>query len=59
MRETGIGIVTSDLRRAMDRVMEMSESDRRALGQKARAIVEQRYSMQAVVSQWEALYRSM
>ncbi len=59
VRETGIGMVTSDLRSAMNQVMDMSEADRLALGQKARAIVEQRYSMQAVVSQWEALYRSM
>jgi glycosyltransferase involved in cell wall biosynthesis len=59
VRETGIGIVTSDLRTAMDRVMDMTEPERSALGHQARTIVEQRYSMDAVVSQWEALYRSM
>ena len=59
VRETGIGIVTSDLRTAMNQVMDMSDKDRRSLGEQARTIVEQGYSIDAVVSQWEALYRSM
>ena len=61
VRETGIGIVTdfSGLRSAMQNVMNMSDAARRALGHQARRIVEQRYSMEAVVSEWEALYRSM
>jgi glycosyltransferase involved in cell wall biosynthesis len=53
--ETGIGIVTEDIEGAMRRVLR----DRGTLGEEARRIVIERYSMDAVVSQWEALYRSM
>ena len=61
VRETGIGIVTDapGLQAAMHRVMDLEPSGRRALGEQARHIVQQRYSMDAVVSEWEALYRSM
>lgn len=60
VRETGIGMVTDfgGLRSAMQNVMNMSDTARLTLGQQARRIVEQRYSMDAVVSEWEALYRS-
>jgi glycosyltransferase involved in cell wall biosynthesis len=53
--ETGIGIVTEDVESAMRRVMR----DRASLGEEGRRIVAERYSMETVVSRWEALYRSM
>lgn len=53
--ETGVGIVTENVEEAMRRVM----SEPGSLGQEARQIVIERYSMEAVVSQWETLYRSM
>ena len=61
VRETGIGIVTdtAGLPAAMQQIMDLQPDERRALGEQARSIVEQRYSMNAVVSEWEALYRSM
>ena len=53
--ETGVAIVTEDVAAAMRHVM----ADPGDLGANARRIVTERYSMHAVVSQWEALYRSM
>jgi glycosyltransferase involved in cell wall biosynthesis len=53
--ETGIGIVTDKIAVAMRQVMD----DPGDLGVKARQIVMERYSMDVVVGQWEALYRSM
>jgi glycosyltransferase involved in cell wall biosynthesis len=53
--ETGAAIVTDDIAAAMQAVMHHPDE----LGAKARRVVIERYSMQAVVDQWEALYRSM
>lgn len=53
--ETGIGLVTEDVEGAMRRIMSAPGD----LGEQARRIVLDRYSINAVVSQWETLYRSM
>jgi glycosyltransferase involved in cell wall biosynthesis len=59
IRETGIGIVTADLAGAMRQVMEMPPEARRQMGEAGRRIVVERYSIEVVVSQWEALYRTL
>jgi glycosyltransferase involved in cell wall biosynthesis len=53
--ETGVAVVTDDVAAAMRQVM----ANPGELGARARQIAVERYSMQAVVSQWETLYRSM
>jgi glycosyltransferase involved in cell wall biosynthesis len=59
--ETGIGIVTpsSGLANAMGQVVNMSPEARRRIGQSGRRIVTERYSIEVVVSRWEALYRTL
>lgn len=53
--ETGVALVTEDIESAMRQVMN-NPGD---LGERGRKIVTERYSMGAVVREWEALYRSM
>jgi glycosyltransferase involved in cell wall biosynthesis len=53
--ETGVAIVTDDIAEGMRAVMQNPHE----AGAEARRIVIERYSMQAAVDQWEALYRSM
>jgi glycosyltransferase involved in cell wall biosynthesis len=61
VRETGIGIVTTHegLADAINQVLHMSPAARRHMGNTARRIVMERYSIEVVVSQWEALYRKL
>lgn len=60
IRETGIGSVVevSRLGEAMLKMAAMPADHRRRLGLACRRIVEDRYSLDVVVSQWEALYRT-
>jgi glycosyltransferase involved in cell wall biosynthesis len=53
--ETGVAIVTEDVAAAMRQVMDAPGD----IGNEARQTVIERYSMDAVVRQWETLYRSM
>ena len=59
--ETGVGLVVeeSGLAEGMLHTMQMSAEDRRALGAAGRQRVLERYSMDAVVTQWETLYRTL
>ena len=44
---------------AMMKMMALSEAERRAMGEAGRAYVEANYSLEHVVDQWEALYKSL
>lgn len=59
VRETGIGIVAEpgELSDSMRRVMDMDADERRAMGEAGCRRVREHYSLDAVVSQWESLYR--
>ena len=59
IRETGIGIITDDVAGAMKRLLDMSTEERAALGNDGRRHVLERYSLDTVTSQWEALYQSL
>jgi glycosyltransferase involved in cell wall biosynthesis len=61
VREVGAGLVVApaDLPRAMASLTHMPEDKRRALGEAARRRVVDHYSIDAVVSQWETLYRRL
>jgi glycosyltransferase involved in cell wall biosynthesis len=61
VRETGIGIAveTAALSDAMMKMMSMPAEQRQRLGRAGREIVQARYSLDVVVTQWEALYRRL
>lgn len=62
VRETGIGLVVdnvSGLRTAMQQMQAASPAARDRMGREARAIVQARYSIDAIVTEWEALYRTL
>ncbi len=62
IRETQIGFVlqnSTELRAGLERMASLSESERQQLGRSARAIVEARYSLSAVTTEWESLYREL
>jgi len=44
------------LAQAMEKMMALSEAERRAMGKAGRAYIEANYSLEHVVDQWEALY---
>lgn len=44
---------------AMSKMMALSESERKAMGQACRAYIEANYSLDRVVDQWEALYEEL
>lgn len=44
------------LSEAMNRMMQTPIEERRAMGEKARQLIIVRYSLDAVLDQWEALY---
>ena len=47
------------LARAMVRLMELSPEERRSMGKYGRRHIEENYSLERVVEQWEALYREL
>jgi glycosyltransferase involved in cell wall biosynthesis len=60
--ETGFLVPPGDpdaLGSAMLRVMDLSESDRRAMGARGRERVRSRYGLSRVVERWEQLYREV
>jgi glycosyltransferase involved in cell wall biosynthesis len=61
VRETGIGIVVEPdgLASCMERIMNMAPEVRTELGQASRRRVIEQYSLDAVVTQWEALYHTL
>ncbi len=62
VRETGIGLVVEDaseLTAAMVQVQAAGPAARDRMGREARAIVQSRYSIEAVTTEWEALYRTL
>jgi glycosyltransferase involved in cell wall biosynthesis len=61
VRETGIATLVNEetLATEMNRLMSLSEPERRSRGEEARARVIEHYSLDTVVTQWEALYRSL
>ena len=62
VRETGIGLVVEDaaeLAMAMQQVQMASPAARDRLGREARAIVLEHYSIDAVTTEWETLYRTL
>lgn len=61
VRETGIGIVVpqGELASGMRQIQSMPAAERRALGEAARRRAIEHYSLDSVVTQWEALYRRL
>jgi glycosyltransferase involved in cell wall biosynthesis len=47
------------LQDAMARIMQMNAEERQAMGERARQTVVERYSLEAVVDRWEALYAEL
>jgi glycosyltransferase involved in cell wall biosynthesis len=62
VRETGIGLVVEDaaeLAPAMQQIQSVGPAARDRMGREARAIVLERYSIEAVTTQWETLYHTL
>lgn len=61
IRETGIAVVTDaeGLAQAMQDIMNLPPERRLELGRAGSRIVAERYSIEVVVSQWEALYKTL
>jgi len=62
VRETGIGLVVEnavDLPAAMQQVQASSPAALDRMGREARAIVQERYSLDAVTTEWETLYSTL
>ena len=62
IRETGIGFVlqnSSELADGLRHVQSLTPEQRTALGQAGRTIVESRFSLSAVATEWENLYREL
>jgi len=60
--ETGLLVPVGDsqaLADAMASVMEMPESQRRAMGKRGREFMQARYSLTAVADQWEQIYAEL
>jgi glycosyltransferase involved in cell wall biosynthesis len=47
------------LAESMTRMMRLSAGEHRAMGEQARQLVIERYSLEAVLDRWEALYRDL
>ena len=62
IRETQIGFVlqnSAELGPGLERMASLSQSERQQFGMSARAIIEASYSLSAVTTEWESLYREL